>query len=130
MVEGSADGDNWTMSERPAASGVSLTALCRYLSILALLLALTACRKPQENHTTYKSAAMWIKAGWSVDTMCPDNFGTSQRQTQPPPVATTWFETRPLERLLNDLMRFELTDERVARYQSFMKWYMKELFEC
>jgi hypothetical protein len=40
---------------------------------LVLLLTLTACEKPKKDLSSYESAARWIKAEYSADTMRPES---------------------------------------------------------
>jgi len=46
-----------------------------------------------------------------------------KKKGEPPPTIKAWHETTPLEELLDELMPYESTADRTARYQAFLKWH-------
>lgn len=52
-----------------------------------------------------------------------------KRQTQPLPKTRAWFETEPLDILFDEIMPFELGEERSSLYREFLVWTSRQELE-
>jgi integrase len=52
-----------------------------------------------------------------------------KKQTQPLPKTRAWFETEPLDKLFDEIMPFELGEERSSLYREFLVWTSRQELE-
>jgi integrase len=53
----------------------------------------------------------------------------AERQTQPLPKTRAWFETESLDKIFDEIMPYELAEQRTARYKEFLIWAARQELE-